>query len=319
MPDWLEFQKGTQELGSQLGDYFRQKKAQQDAIQMMLLKAKIEGMSDPLKVAQSEFLNRILSGQGIMPRTNAIDTTGTDEAGKIVGVDRQPYPESINIGGFGFKFPTPPEIQRQQIEQKAQEATALAEAKMKVPPQKIVQDLQKAELAYQNLKYMKDKAETLPSGYRAIGSNIGNFFLRGELNPELALYEKQMPAMAVAIYREITGDTRLSDYDARDRAYPLLWSAKKGEGESIKVGVFKDLEKLYQARIALIRKGAYKPNPKDPTEMITPLEDVMAEAGLNKGGKSSISQSSDRKYIKTGTYNGKKVGQLPDGTIEVIQ
>jgi hypothetical protein len=69
-----------------------------------------------------------------------------------------------------------------------------------------------------------------------------------------------------------------------------LWNPARGEGGSIRSGSFTDLDKLYQARIRLLQKGKYKPNPKDPTEMITPIEDVIAEAGLSRGSQSDIPQ-----------------------------
>jgi hypothetical protein len=39
---------------------------------------------------------------------------------------------------------------------------------------------------------------------------------------DIRLYNEFVPSAAVGIYRETTGDIRLSDADAQDRAYPLL-------------------------------------------------------------------------------------------------
>lgn len=44
----------------------------------------------------------------------------------------------------------------------------------------------------------------------------------GNIAPELRLYDQNRPAVAVSIYRALTGDTRLSDSDAKARALPLL-------------------------------------------------------------------------------------------------
>lgn len=41
-------------------------------------------------------------------------------------------------------------------------------------------------------------------------------------SPDLRLYDQNRPAIAVSVYRALTGDTRLSDADAKARALPLL-------------------------------------------------------------------------------------------------
>jgi hypothetical protein len=208
---------------------------------------------------------------GTQPTAAPVDGMGIDKSKLLRGLLSKKF-------GVPYEQMMTPEEKAQGLSDKRAEKLQDIEIKSFVSPQKRKDDLQKAELAAQSLNYMKDKAQNLPSGGAAIGGNIANFISRGSFNPQLALYEKQMPAMSVTIYREITGDTRLSDQDAEARALPLLWDPRKGEAGAIKEGVFNDLSKMYQARINLIKKGMYKPNPKDPAEMITPIEDVMAEA-----------------------------------------
>ena len=242
-------------------------------------------------------------------KTNAEVSSIQSIIGQGNGTQGGFQPTKFQIGGVTLENP-----QANLANRKAEQLQDV-EMKSYITPEKQKQDLQKAKLAAQSLNYMKDKAKNLPTGGKAMASNVGNFLTRGALNPQLALYEKQMPAMATTIYREITGDTRLSDQDAESRALPLLWDARKGEANAIKEGVFEDLDKLYQARIRLIEKGSYKPNPKDPSEFITPMEDVMAEAKIGS------SNQSIKQYVRTGTdtTTGKKVGMLEDGTIEEIQ
>lgn len=242
---------------------------------------------------------------------------GMPSAGGIAGL--RPRLEGISVGGMNIKFPQSEAEFGQELAREKQKKLQDIELKSYISPQKQKDDLQKAKLAYNNLNFLEEKARKLPAGYSAIGSNILNFATRGEGNPQLALYEKQMPAMAVSIYREITGDTRLSDADAESRALPLLWNPARGEGESIKKEVFKDLRKLYQARIRLIGKGMYKPNPKDPAEFITPLEDIMAEAGINNqfgqtqnNNKTNISNNIRQQYnsLRSNGISSEKARQM---------
>jgi hypothetical protein len=262
----------------------------------MLMKAQIEQQVKQSDPYQQNLLRMM---EAFSPKAGAIDTTGTDESGNVVGIDRNDYFMKPTFGSSGpsFSLEMKPEA---ALRNKLKEQKATQELKSQISPKKQQDDLQKAQLAYQNLGYLRDKAKNLPTGYGAIGTNFGNFFSRGEVNPELALYEKQMPAMAVAVYRDITGDTRLSDSDAQARAYPLLWNARRGEGKSIREGVFNDLEKLYKARISLIQKGQYKSNPKDPEEMITPIEDVLNEAKIGKNVFTSSEGNTDvvAQYMK---------------------
>jgi hypothetical protein len=268
---------------------------------------KAKAQADP----ETQMFNRMFGDTGgqpggtppAAPNDNAMP--GTTPATPVAPQINQ---SQLLRGMMSKKFGVPyeqmmtPEEKAQALEEKRADKLQDIELKSIVTPQKQKEDLQKAQLAEQNLTYLEEKTKKLPSGYGAIGSNISNFIGRGGFNPELALYEKQMPAMAVAIYREITGDTRLSDADAEARALPLLWDARKGENEAIKRGVFVDLKKLYKARIDIIKRGAYKPNPKDPSEMITPLEDVMAKAGVNK-------QNNGTQMPTPGAANQDKIAQ----------
>jgi hypothetical protein len=236
---------------------------------------------------EAEQLQKVLGGTGV--------------------VGQRAVPEGFELGGVKYKIPQSQEQFESELARKKEEQLQNQELKSYISPAKQQEDLQKAQLAYNNLQFMKEKAERLPAGYASLGGNIANFVRRGESNPQLALYEKELPAMAVAIYRDVTGDTRLSDQDARERAYPLLWNPARGEGGSIRSGSFADLDKLYQARIRLLQKGKYKPNPKDSTEMITPIEDVIAEAKLSQSNTSidqfQIGQTINKNGI-TYTYKG---------------
>ena len=114
------------------------------------------------------------------------------------------------------------------------------------------------------------------------------------------------PAFAAGLYRDLTGDKRLSDVDAQSRAMPLLWHPS--EDEKIRKRSFADIKRALNARIKLIQEGRYTMSPEG--DFITPLDEVLKEAGIDS------SRFSKRSVVKTGTYNGKKVVQYSDGSIE---
>ena len=293
MADWIEFNKGVREIGAALAKRAQAQQAQKDAISNFILQEQVKNQMKAAYDPESQLMSYALDRM----RQPQIASSPESSSPEMVPVSQGVSPDKLIRGVMSKKFGVPyeemmtPEENKAKIARKTDEQMALQEVKSRVTPQKQQEDLKKAQSAYQNLRYMKEKATNLPSGYGAFGANFSNFRTRGESNPQLALYEKQMPAMAVAIYRDITGDTRLSDDDAKKRAYPLLWDPSKGEGESIKKGTFEDLERLYQARLSLIQKGQYKVNPLDANELITPLEEVLAEAKIGASNSSAVNRT----------------------------
>jgi hypothetical protein len=75
---------------------------------------------------------------------------------------------------------------------------------------------------------------------------------------------------------------------------------------------------LSNKELAVLRDSATALNKGlSPTDAQGYLNDM--KVILNKVAGESPQESSGKTYVKTGMYNGKKVGQLPDGTIEEIQ
>lgn len=122
MPNWLEVNKEMNNIGSQLGNYFKEKRAKEDAIQLLLLKTKLEQMSDPMKVAQAEMLNKVMSGgfnfggQG--------QNAPASSSGEVVPMQGA-YPESMDLGMFKMKFPKPAGIAQSEIANKIAENKAV--------------------------------------------------------------------------------------------------------------------------------------------------------------------------------------------------
>ena len=87
------------------------------------------------------------------------------------------------------------------------------------------------------------KREFVNTGAKGFVKNLASKATLGNIGgTNLRLYDQNRPATAVSLYRALTGDTRLSDADAKARALPLLPSA--GEPKAVQ-----------QKKIAFLREG----------------------------------------------------------------
>lgn len=82
-----------------------------------------------------------------------------------------------------------------------------------------------------SLKQLEDMLSALPSGLSggaasltgfAGRGNVGTMFTNKDTASNARAYDQFADAIAVGIYRAATGDTRLSDADAKSRAKPLI-------------------------------------------------------------------------------------------------
>jgi len=164
----------------------------------------------------------------------------------------------------------------------------LQELKAKVPTVQQRNDLMNARNQLLNVQQMENLARNVPSGFAGIGSIGLEAVTRGGMATNTRLYLKQFPAFAVGLYRGLTGDTRLSDADALRRALPLLWHPS--ESGKIKKQSFNNIRKALNARIKLIQSGRYQSTPDG--QFMTPLEDVLSEAGIGEDNQQGDSFSS---------------------------
>lgn len=130
-----------------------------------------------------------------------------------------------------------------------------------------LQSNQNAMLVFDQLKQLSKGLESI-GGYEGLAIKGGNVVTRGKLNPHAQAYADFMPAAAVNLYRGITGDTRLSDYDAK-RAYSMVWDI--GTDGSVKGIKESTINNLLAARNILLSNNIYA-TKKD--EKITSLDDV---------------------------------------------
>ena len=107
------------------------------------------------------------------------------------------------------------------------------------------------------LEDLRTQAEGLKGGWQGIGELGKAEINRGYgASGDYKMYADQLPAAAVSFYRAVTGDTRLSDDDARKRALPMLWHPS--EDDSLKAKKFNFAEKMLGAREKLLQGGKYK-------------------------------------------------------------
>lgn len=193
-----------------------------------------------------------------------------------------------------------------KIAQEVEKQKQTLEAKAKIPTAQQKNDLTATENQIKSIKDLRALADKVPGG-RIAGSISGvlSSVTGGELATETRQYLKQRPAYAVSIYRALTGDTRLSDADAKGRALPLLWHPT--ESDKIKKTSFDTIENALQARKKLIEEGKYTQDANG--QFITPLEDVLAEAE-NVGKKSNP--------ISFDSIEAAEKANLPKGTIVTI-
>src|SRR3990167_10202493 len=132
-------------------------------------------------------------------------------------------PKSINIGGISYeRVPSETEI-TQEEEQKAtrEEASLKRKALYGTENQNAIR---KAFAQMGNVNIMTNKLFQIPAGRGEYATKIGAFITGGvtQKQADIAEYEDFVQANSAGLYRDLTGDNRLSDMDAQARALPLI-------------------------------------------------------------------------------------------------
>jgi hypothetical protein len=221
----------------------------------------------------------------------AIDSTPSGVAG-MVAPEIDPFTNKETTLGVQQA------ARNKQIEQKMTQ-----EQKLAVPTAKQKEDFDKISAAEVNVANLEKDVDKLPSGYSGILSNIWGVVTRGANNPDLKTYNDSRPAIAVGLYRTLTGDTRLSDDDAKKRALPLIWDSS--ESKSVQKKKFENIKQMITARKEKIRNGQYTTTADG--EFVTPL------GSLVSSGESSVKMVtiSNGKETRTVTEEeARKLGAL---------
>lgn len=142
---------------------------------------------------------------------------------------------------------------------------------------------------------LKSQAMDLKGGYSGMFESGKAALNRGSGDSAKYLaYQDSMPSAAVALYRGLTGDTRLSDSDAKGRALPLLWEPSQSIDVREKKSNF--IDRMIIAREKLSNSGKYK-------DGVIPFEAIKNAAKIIDSPKSNQSGSVDPRYqqaIKAG-------------------
>ncbi len=113
MADWLEFNKGTRDFGSQLGDFARKRQELADAIALTVAKANAERQAkeaDPYYQLQMKTLSDYLSSKPSSGSPQSVEGSGASSATSLVSPAVEPVitmgtkAPSIKFGGGGSGF-----------------------------------------------------------------------------------------------------------------------------------------------------------------------------------------------------------------------
>lgn len=125
---------------------------------------------------------------------------------------------------------------------------------------------------------LKSQSEGLKGGYAGLLEKGKAIINRGSGDSaNYKLYIDSLPSSAVALYRVLTGDTRLSDADAKARALPLLWEPSESTDLRDKKNSF--IDRMIVARERLLNSGKY-------SDGVIPLSDISKEAKKESSSKS---------------------------------
>jgi len=117
---------------------------------------------------------------------------------------------------------------------------------------------------------LKGQSEGLKGGYAGLFEKGKAVVNRGSGDSaNYKLYTDSLPSSAVALYRALTGDTRLSDADAKARALPLLWEPSESTDLRDKKNSF--IDRMIGAREKLLNSGKY-------ADGFIPLNDIQKAA-----------------------------------------
>jgi len=117
---------------------------------------------------------------------------------------------------------------------------------------------------------LKSQSQGLKGGYAGMGEMAKAAINRGAgESGDYTLYTENLPSSAVGLYRALTGDTRLSDADAKARALPLLWNPSQDVSLREKKNSF--IDRMIASRERLLSSDKYK-------DGVIPFEAIKKEA-----------------------------------------
>lgn len=104
-----------------------------------------------------------------------------------------------------------------------------------------------------NIQDLKAVLDQVPAGWKGGAESIIGKASFGNVFKKAAQYSDQVPAIAVAFYRTATGDNRINDADAKERALPFMPQA--GEPTDQRQAKFDQMMTMLNRRKDAIAKG----------------------------------------------------------------
>lgn len=176
---------------------------------------------------------------------------------------------SLDVSGnpvFGGMLP-----KGAMVRQSPESIVAIAKAKNELPTADMKNQLTSTKQAKALVTELLKQSEGLKGSWAGMAEIAKGAINRGEgKSADYRLYLSNMPSAATAVYRSVTGDTRLSDADAQARAYPLLWHPSEHTDTRTKKNEF--ISNMITAREILLKANKFTTD--DNGEKITPLEEV---------------------------------------------
>ena len=167
---------------------------------------------------------------------------------------------------------------QQEYQNKLIQQKGIQDIKSKSPTAKQKDDLSNIDNVTTLLENMEKDAQNIPAGYSGLLSQFEGFITRGAKDTNTVVYNDQRKAVAVALYRALTGDTRLSDADAAARALPLLW--KPDEAGQVRTMKFQKLKKLLSdRRIAVSQHLGGEENAEQLSEADMQVNSMLDQLG----------------------------------------
>jgi hypothetical protein len=170
---------------------------------------------------------------------------------------------------------------------------------------KIKESLNNVKLQQENFKNLKQSLQSVPQG-RANGSlSLLKSYItggKGDVGSSSLFYKDNKPAMAVALYRYLTGDTRTSDADAASRALPLL--PDQTEHPDLIEKKFNNIEKSLFLRQQLLETGQFQIDPQSgvPVTPQTFSSSIQTTQDPNEGKVIVNPTTGERKIRKGGQW-----------------
>ena len=240
-------------------------------------------------------------------------------------------PPKIKTGGnWSTKQQNPLEVwaakQMMEEQQKKKQAESLPEG---FSPQKAVIDGvtyksptsdQKVRDALMNIKNqkqyfgnMKESIGSVPQGRISGGISKLKAYIsggKGDEGSNSLFYSDNKPALAVALYRDITGDTRTSDADAASRALPLL--PDQIEHPDLVTKKLANIENALNVREQLLSTGSFQMGEDGSLETPEVFSQSINALGQKAPAQNGGGIEMERKNALLAIQSGKDAKKIAD-------